>query len=183
MFSVLRRVARPQSLLRPSVAALSSSARRPAEDDGLTLSDLGTSLQSDEFSASSPSTFQDNNNRSAFRNFEANDFITPNRLSYESVVKRKAAPRKRPAVGPSKKDACKHDPFYLQDVDPLDQALNPSVLSVFVTDMGKILPRSITGLTKKSQRRLGKAIRRAKVMGVIPILRRKNIRSGAADSN
>lgn len=36
--------------------------------------------------------------------------------------------------------------------------------------MGKIYGRPVTGLTLKSQRKLGKAIRRAKMMGIIPNL-------------
>lgn len=39
--------------------------------------------------------------------------------------------------------------------------------------MGKIKPRSQTKLTWRSQRRLGKAIRRAKMMGIIPVLSRR----------
>jgi small subunit ribosomal protein S18 len=46
-------------------------------------------------------------------------------------------------------------------------------MSAFVTEMGKIKPRSVTNLTWRSQRKLGKAIRRAKMMGIIPQLSRK----------
>lgn len=38
--------------------------------------------------------------------------------------------------------------------------------------MGKIYGRNITGLTSRSQRRLGKAIRRARMIGIIPQLSR-----------
>jgi small subunit ribosomal protein S18 len=55
-------------------------------------------------------------------------------------------------------------------VDPLQEASNDVLMSSFVTEMGKIKHRAETGLTTKSQRRLGKAIRRAKMMGVIPVL-------------
>ena len=54
-------------------------------------------------------------------------------------------------------------------------ALNPYVLNNYVSDMGKIFGRNITNLTMKNQRRLGKAIRRAKMMGVIPVLSKRNI--------
>jgi hypothetical protein len=42
----------------------------------------------------------------------------------------------------------------------------------FVTEMGKIKGRADTKLTRKSQRRLGQAIRRAKMMGLTPMLSR-----------
>ncbi len=41
--------------------------------------------------------------------------------------------------------------------------------------MGKINTRPVTGLTRKNQRRIGKAIRRARMMGLIPVFStRKN---------
>ena len=63
--------------------------------------------------------------------------------------------------------------FHQLQIDPLNEALNSRLLSHFVTDMGKIKPRSQTKLTWRSQRRLGKAIRRAKMMGIIPVLSRR----------
>lgn len=63
--------------------------------------------------------------------------------------------------------------FHQLQIDPLHEAMNSRLLSYFVTEMGKIKPRSATKLTWRSQRRLGKAIRRAKMMGVIPVLSRR----------
>ena len=48
-------------------------------------------------------------------------------------------------------------------------------MSYFVTHMGKIKRRSETQLTWKNQRRIGKAIRRAKMMGIIPVLSRRTL--------
>lgn len=48
-------------------------------------------------------------------------------------------------------------------------------MSRFVTSMGKIKSRSETQLTWKNQRRIGKAIRRAKMMGIIPVLSRRQL--------
>lgn len=48
-------------------------------------------------------------------------------------------------------------------------------MSRFVTTMGKIKGRNETNLTWKNQRRLGKAIRRAKMMGIIPVLSRRHL--------
>jgi len=38
----------------------------------------------------------------------------------------------------------------------------------FVTERGKILPRRITGLTSKQQRDLTKAIKRARIVALLP---------------
>lgn len=46
--------------------------------------------------------------------------------------------------------------------------MNPALLSRFVTNMGKIMNRAQTRLTWKNQRKVGKAIRRARAMGVMP---------------
>lgn len=88
---------------------------------------------------------------------------------------RRAAPnpfRKQSPVGPAADVARFNDVFHQFNLDPLSQTLNPKVLSNYVSEMGKILPRNRTGLTSRSQRRIGKAIRRAKMMGVIPVLSR-----------
>ncbi|OAX44513.1 hypothetical protein K503DRAFT_678718, partial [Rhizopogon vinicolor AM-OR11-026] len=77
---------------------------------------------------------------------------------------------KRSLIGPGSKQAKKQDVFYRLGIDPLQEASNDVLMSTFVTEMGKIKHRAETGLTTKSQRKLGKAIRRAKMMGVIPVL-------------
>jgi small subunit ribosomal protein S18 len=42
------------------------------------------------------------------------------------------------------------------------------LLRKFVTERGKILPRRITGLTAKQQRDLTKAIKRARIVALLP---------------
>ncbi|POY71335.1 hypothetical protein BMF94_5647 [Rhodotorula taiwanensis] len=72
-------------------------------------------------------------------------------------------------LGPPTAYAHTHDPFIRYGLDPLEDAqLNPSLLSEFVTSMGKIKPRGKTGLQRKTQRKVGKAIRRARSMGIMP---------------
>ncbi|GAA6036599.1 hypothetical protein JCM8097_001245 [Rhodosporidiobolus ruineniae] len=74
-------------------------------------------------------------------------------------------------LGPPTSFGPTHDPFVRYGIDPLDPkqgAMNPWIASEFVTSMGKIKPRGKTGLQRKSQRRVGKAIRRARSMGIIP---------------
>ncbi|KAJ1849159.1 hypothetical protein LPJ73_003796 [Coemansia sp. RSA 2703] len=61
------------------------------------------------------------------------------------------------------------DPFVALGINPLDYFKNNLVLGTFVTDMGKIKPRYKTGLTAKSQRRLAKAIKRARSFGLMPV--------------
>ena len=81
--------------------------------------------------------------------------------------------RKRPLLGPGVAESRRNDWFYQLDIDPLDEATNPRLLSYFVTDMGKMKSRAETKLTWRNQRRLTKAVRRAKMMGIMPILNKR----------
>ncbi|MBD1872695.1 MULTISPECIES: 30S ribosomal protein S18 [Cyanophyceae] len=51
------------------------------------------------------------------------------------------------------------DPIDYKDVD---------LLRKFITERGKILPRRITGLTAKQQRALTTAIKRARIIALLP---------------
>lgn len=53
------------------------------------------------------------------------------------------------------------DPIDYKDVD---------LLRKFVTERGKILPRRLTGLTAKQQRDLTLAIKRARVIAMLPFI-------------
>ena len=44
---------------------------------------------------------------------------------------------------------------------------NVELLQQFISEQGKILPRRITGLSAKEQRNVTKAIKRARIMGLI----------------
>ncbi|KRM86372.1 30S ribosomal protein S18 [Liquorilactobacillus vini] len=44
------------------------------------------------------------------------------------------------------------------------------LLKRFVSERGKILPRRVTGTSAKNQRRLTVAIKRARVMGLLPFV-------------
>lgn len=81
--------------------------------------------------------------------------------------------RKRTLLGPGAAESRRNDWFHQLDIDPLDEATNPRLLSYFVTDMGKMKSRAETKLTWRNQRRLTKAVRRAKMMGVMPILNKR----------
>jgi small subunit ribosomal protein S18 len=53
------------------------------------------------------------------------------------------------------------DPIDYKDVD---------LLRKFITERGKILPRRITGLTAKQQREMTKAIKRARILALLPFI-------------
>ena len=80
--------------------------------------------------------------------------------------------RRFPQGAPSKAIAIRQDAFHQLDIDPLDEVLNCSLISHYATEMGRIQRRSESKLTWKSQRKIGKAIRRARAMGLIPMFSR-----------
>jgi len=46
------------------------------------------------------------------------------------------------------------------------------LLSKFLTEQGKILPRRVTGLTTKQQTRLTKAVKKARLLALLPFISR-----------
>nr|BDA97599.1 ribosomal protein S18 [Cryptomonas tetrapyrenoidosa] len=46
------------------------------------------------------------------------------------------------------------------------------LLSKFLTEQGKILPRRVTGLTTKQQTRLTKAVKKARILALLPFISR-----------
>ncbi|KZT19281.1 hypothetical protein NEOLEDRAFT_1173152 [Neolentinus lepideus HHB14362 ss-1] len=95
--------------------------------------------------------------------------LNPDRFTVKAFEQERIPPRPY-RVGPDAKTSRHNDAFYQLGIDPLDECTNVTLLSHFVSDMGKIRSRASTGLTWRSQRRLTKAIKRAKMMGVIPWL-------------
>ena len=53
------------------------------------------------------------------------------------------------------------DPIDYKDVEPLKK---------FITERGKILPRRLTGLTAKQQRHLTTAVKRARIIALLPFV-------------
>jgi small subunit ribosomal protein S18 len=49
------------------------------------------------------------------------------------------------------------------------------LLSLFVTDQGKILPRRATGVTVQQQRKISKAIKRARILSLFPFVAANSI--------
>ncbi|KLO11262.1 hypothetical protein SCHPADRAFT_942244 [Schizopora paradoxa] len=108
-----------------------------------------------------------------YKSFRVNTFIRPIDLSKQFMQKR---PRPRlPREGPGRKDALLTDPFLRFGIDPRHECENGTLLRDYVSDMGKILPRAQTGLSQRSQRLMGKAIKRAKMMGIIPMFSKRRV--------
>lgn len=66
----------------------------------------------------------------------------------------------RRRVSPIKPD----EPIDYKDVD---------LLRKFITERGKVLPRRITGLTAKQQRDLTQAIKRARLLALLPFINKE----------
>jgi ribosomal protein S18 len=56
---------------------------------------------------------------------------------------------------------------YLEGVKEIDYK-DSELLRKFMTERGKIMPRRITGTSAEQQRQIQRAIRRARVMGLLP---------------
>ena len=61
----------------------------------------------------------------------------------------------------------KVDPFLADKTLQIDWRDGP-LLSRFITERGKIVPRRVSGVTAKNQRKLARAIRKARQMGILP---------------
>jgi small subunit ribosomal protein S18 len=57
--------------------------------------------------------------------------------------------------------------------EPIDYK-NVELLGKFLTEQGKILPRRATGLTTKQQTRLTKAVKKARLLSLLPFINREN---------
>ena len=49
------------------------------------------------------------------------------------------------------------------------------LLKLFITEQGKILPRRATGVTVQQQRQIAKAIKRARVLSLLPFVSENSI--------
>ena len=47
---------------------------------------------------------------------------------------------------------------------------NIDLLSLFLTEQGKILPRRANGITVQQQRKLAKAVKRARILSLLPFI-------------
>lgn len=79
------------------------------------------------------------------------------------------SPRRAPRRGAAATPAAKRkvDPFVLDKSLKIDWR-DAQILSRFITERGKIVPRRVSGVTAKNQRKLAKAIKTARLMGILP---------------
>ena len=61
------------------------------------------------------------------------------------------------------------DPIDYKDVD---------LLKKFITERGKILPRRLTGLTARQQRDLTNAVKRARIVALLPFVNPEGLSTG-----
>jgi len=61
----------------------------------------------------------------------------------------------------------KVDPFLADKALKLDWH-DPNLLGRFITERGKIVPRRVSGVSSKNQRKLAKAIKRARHTSILP---------------
>jgi small subunit ribosomal protein S18 len=63
----------------------------------------------------------------------------------------------------------KTSPFAVKDAPQIDYK-DVKLLQRFVSERGKIVPRRITAVTAKEQRELAQAIKRARILGLVPFV-------------
>ncbi|WWC69910.1 mitochondrial 37S ribosomal protein bS18m [Kwoniella pini CBS 10737] len=114
--------------------------------------------------------------------FRANSYAPPHSFNQNSLYPEPRPYAKAPLLGPSKKIASQIDPFYLSKTSPINHYLNPLFSLNFVNPMGKIKSRSETGLTWKSQKKIGKLVRRARSMGIISRWSNQTVAGGLGTS-
>lgn len=87
----------------------------------------------------------------------------------ESVggVVRKASRADDP-LGIRRRSGRKRPPPFVNDPDFVFDYKDPQTLRHFITERGKVVPRRISGLTAKQQRALTRAIKRARMIALLP---------------
>jgi len=71
-----------------------------------------------------------------------------------------------PSVEIKKKKYCRFKKNGIKYVDYKD----PEFLKKFLNEQGRILPRSITGTSLKYQRKVGQAVKRARLIALLPFV-------------
>ncbi|KAL5048528.1 hypothetical protein BDW71DRAFT_177912 [Aspergillus fruticulosus] len=94
------------------------------------------------------------------REWKAGDIYAPHDLSPAEMKKW------------NKRNPPTSDVFDAVNLNPLDVYKNFSIMSEYMTDMGRIKHRKVTGLRGVNQRKLAKAIRRAIGVGLMPSVHR-----------
>lgn len=74
-----------------------------------------------------------------------------------------------------KKKVYARDVFELTGLDPLVEYKNTIIFAPFLTEIGRIRNHRETNLTSKNQRRLTKAVKRARAMGLLNAMQRPRL--------
>ncbi|KAL8692215.1 MAG: hypothetical protein Q9218_002715 [Villophora microphyllina] len=120
--------------------------------------------------------------RHLFRRFRPGDIYAPHDLSSTEQHKWR---QRRPSANIDGRGGSSHhtskggkqDVFDVLNIHPLDEFKNPSMMTEYVTSMGRLRHRRETGLRAVNQRRISKAVRRAVGMGLLPTLNRLESKS------
>jgi small subunit ribosomal protein S18 len=67
------------------------------------------------------------------------------------------------------RQAFKENDFNIEDIDKINYK-DTKLLTNFISDQGKILPRRTTGLNSKQQKRITKLIKRARIAVLLPFV-------------
>lgn len=78
-------------------------------------------------------------------------------------------PKFNPEYAESRSRKRKHCPFIASGVKKIDYK-DIDTLSQFITERGKILPRRITGVSARYQKKLTTAIKRARHVALLPFV-------------
>ncbi len=87
--------------------------------------------------------------------------------SEDGGVIRKASRAEDP-LGIRRRGGRKRPPSFVMESDFVFDYRDPQTLRHFITERGKIVPRRISGLSAKQQRALTRAIKRARVIALLP---------------
>ncbi|MBL4655289.1 MAG: 30S ribosomal protein S18 [Bacteroidia bacterium] len=71
-----------------------------------------------------------------------------------------------PVIQNSRKKYCRFQKSGIKHIDYKD----PEFLKKFVNDQGKILPRRLTGTSLKFQRKISVAVKRARILAILPFV-------------
>ncbi len=82
-------------------------------------------------------------------------------------VVRKASRADDP-LGIRRRSGRKRPPSFVNDPEFVFDYKDPQTLRHFITERGKVVPRRISGLTAKQQRSLTRAIKRARMIALLP---------------
>ncbi|KAJ3318793.1 hypothetical protein HDV06_007044 [Boothiomyces sp. JEL0866] len=96
------------------------------------------------------------------KNFLPKTTYSPADLNDKLVIEERELRKPRQEMLPTE------DIFAKLNIDPLKEYKNPVILSSFLTKMGHIQPRRKTGLSLDNQKKLARAIKRARAFGILP---------------